>query len=112
MDRSIVPVEEPLVVGTQLGSLLVQGLDEPLEGVYGLDTIDGGALRCDPDVKQRPLASKSMQSHEPVGATLVLHVVPVLGLLDDILDLHLGQGVVREDPLALLGDICRCAART
>ena len=53
-----------------------------------------------------------MQSHEPVGATLVLHVVPVLGLLDDILDLHLGQRVVREDPLALLDDICRCAART
>ena len=51
VDRSIVPVEEPLVVGTQLGSLLVQGLDEPLEGVYGLDTIDGGALGCDPGVK-------------------------------------------------------------
>ena len=51
VDRSIVPVEESLVVGTLLESLLVQGLDEPLEGVYGLDTIDGGALRCDSVVK-------------------------------------------------------------
>ena len=48
MDRSIVPVEEPLDVGSQIGSLLVQGLHETLEGVYDVGTIDGGALRCNP----------------------------------------------------------------
>ena len=43
---------------------------------------------------------------------VVLHVVPVIDLLDDVLDLHLGQGVVGEGLLGLLDNLSCCAART